>query len=61
MKKGPRKRGAVKELLDGLAPRPFCDDGAPVTGGLISRPRPGLAQRTRNGASRPERVSSSSV
>ncbi len=61
MKKGLRKKGAIRELLDGLAPRPFCDDAAPVTGGLISRPRPGLAQRSRGSASRPERVSSSPV
>jgi len=43
MRKRLRRRCAVRELLQKLVTAPFCEDAPPVSGGLLSMPRPGLA------------------
>ena len=43
MRKLQRRRSAVRELLQKLVTPPFCEEAPPVSGGLLSMPRPGLA------------------
>jgi hypothetical protein len=43
MRKLQRRRSAVRELLRKLVTPPFCEDAPPVSGGLLSMPRPRLA------------------
>ncbi len=52
MKKLGKKRDAGKDAADCGAPRPFHHNDSPVTGGLVSRPRPGLSERSRSGDAR---------
>jgi hypothetical protein len=49
IRKLQRRRSAVRELLQKLVTPPFCEDSQPVSGGLLSMPRPGLAHRSRAG------------
>ena len=44
MRKLQRRRSAVRELPQKLVTPPFCEDTPPVSGGLLSMPRPGLAR-----------------
>jgi hypothetical protein len=50
MRKLQRRRSAVRELLQKLVTPPFCEVAPPVSGGLLSMPRPGLAHGSRAGA-----------
>ena len=52
MRKRLRRRCAVRELLQNLVTAPFCEDAPPVSGGILGRPRPGLAQSSRVGDAR---------
>jgi hypothetical protein len=56
MRKLQRRRSAVRELLRNLGTPPFCEDAPPVSGGLLSMPRPGLAHVSRAGDARRSRV-----
>ena len=55
MRKRLRRRCAVRELLQNLVTAPFCEDAPPVSGGLLSLPRPGLADGSRAGDARRSR------
>ena len=52
MKKLAKKRDAAKDAAECGTPRPFHHNTGPVTGGLVSRPRPGLSERSRAGEAR---------
>jgi hypothetical protein len=52
MRKFGKKRDAGKDAADCGAPRPFHHNHGPITGGLVSRPRPGLSERSRSGDAR---------
>ncbi len=52
MRKRLRRRCAVRELLQNLVTAPFCEDAPPVSGEILGRPRPGLAQSSRAGDAR---------
>jgi hypothetical protein len=43
MRKTSKKKDAIREFLDSLAPQRVV----PVEGGLISMPRPGISAKTR--------------
>jgi hypothetical protein len=49
VRKLQRRRSAVRELLQKLVTPPFCQDAPPVSGGMLSLPRPGLARGSRAG------------
>jgi len=52
MSKLSKKRVAGKDAAECGTPRPFHHNTGPVTGGLVSRPRPGLSERSRAGEAR---------
>jgi hypothetical protein len=52
MRKPGKKRDTGKDAADCGAPRPFHHNDGPITGGLVSRPRPGLSMRSRSGDAR---------
>ncbi len=52
MRKLAKKRDSAKDAADYGAPRPFHHNAGPITGGLVSRPRPGLSERSRSGDAR---------
>jgi hypothetical protein len=52
IRKRLRRRCTVRELLQNLVTTPFCEDAPPVSGGILGRPRPGLAQSSRAGDAR---------
>ena len=52
MRKLQRRRSAVRELLQNLVTAPFCEDAPPVSGGILGRPRAGLAHGSRAGDAR---------
>jgi hypothetical protein len=52
MRKLAKKRDSAKDAADYGAPRPFHHNAGPITGGLVSRPRPGLSDRSRSGDAR---------
>ena len=45
MRKLAKKRDSAKDAADYGAPRPFHHNAGPITGGLVSRPRPGVLGR----------------
>ncbi len=52
MRKLAKKRDAGKDASEYGAPRPFHHNDGPITGGLVSRRRPGLSERSRSGDAR---------
>ncbi len=46
-RKLPRRRSALRALLEKLVTPPFCEDAPPESGGMLSMPRPGLAHSSR--------------
>ncbi len=46
-RKFQRRRSAVRELLRKLVTPPFCEDAPPVSGGMLSLPRPVLVHSSR--------------
>jgi hypothetical protein len=47
MRKLLRRRSAMRELLQNLDTRPYCEDLPPVPGGWAIRPRPGVTRGSR--------------
>ncbi len=52
MRKLLRRRSALRELLQNLDTRPFCEDIPPSSGGWLNQPRPRLAHSSRGASPR---------